>query len=147
MRCTLPVCSVFFKNWSHVWSGRCTKTSHFLYVFLTREMLVQLVNFEKCHTPLRSWLSPTGTVSHTCSADPPVWCNGLFQPKNIGFPKQIIKSIYTRGRGVAGQGRWKGIANDCLKRNIEFFKYSYSCFLFHPYYCDNHNMICYHTSR
>ncbi len=35
---------------SHVWSGRCTKTSHFLYVFLTREMLVQLVNFEKCHS-------------------------------------------------------------------------------------------------
>jgi hypothetical protein len=26
-------------------------------------MLVQLVNFEKCHSPLRSWLSPTGTVS------------------------------------------------------------------------------------
>jgi hypothetical protein len=39
------------------------KTSNFLYVFLTREMLVQLVNFEKCHSPLRSWLSPTGTVS------------------------------------------------------------------------------------
>jgi hypothetical protein len=40
------------------------KTSHFLYVFLTREMLVQLVNFEKCHSSLlRSWLSPTGTVS------------------------------------------------------------------------------------
>ena len=63
MQCTMPICSVFFKNWSHVWSGRCTKTSHFLYVFLTREMLVQLVNFEKCHSPLRSWLSPTGTVS------------------------------------------------------------------------------------
>jgi hypothetical protein len=39
------------------------ETSHFLYVFLTREMLVQLVNFEKCHSPLRSWLSPTGTLS------------------------------------------------------------------------------------
>jgi hypothetical protein len=63
MRCTLPVCSVFLKNWSHVWSGRCTQTSHFLYVFLTREMLVQLVNFEKCQSPLRSWLSPAGTVS------------------------------------------------------------------------------------
>jgi hypothetical protein len=70
MRCTMLVCSVFFKNWSHVWSGRCTKTSHFLYVFLRREMLVQLVNFEKCHSPLRSWLSPTGTVSsiHSLSA-------------------------------------------------------------------------------
>jgi hypothetical protein len=26
-------------------------------------MLVQLVNFEICHSPLRSWLSTTGTVS------------------------------------------------------------------------------------
>jgi hypothetical protein len=26
-------------------------------------MLVQLVNFEKCHSPLRLWLSPAGTVS------------------------------------------------------------------------------------
>jgi hypothetical protein len=65
---TMPVCSVFFKNWSHVWSGRCTKTSHFLYVFLTREMWVQLVNFEKCHSPLRLWLSPTGTLSPTDTA-------------------------------------------------------------------------------
>jgi hypothetical protein len=64
MRCTMPVCSVFFKNWSHVWSGRCTKTSNFVYVFLTREMLVLLVNFEKCPSPLPLWLSPTGTVSH-----------------------------------------------------------------------------------
>jgi hypothetical protein len=39
------------------------KTSNFVYVFLTREMLVQLVNFENCHSPLRLWLSPTGTVS------------------------------------------------------------------------------------
>jgi hypothetical protein len=53
----------FFKNWSHVWKGRCTKTSNFLYVFFTREMLVQLVNLEKCLSPLRSWLSPAGTVS------------------------------------------------------------------------------------
>jgi hypothetical protein len=63
----MPVCSVFFKNWSHVWSGRRCKTSHFLYVFLARETLVQLVNFEKCHSPLRAWLSPTGTVSIHCS--------------------------------------------------------------------------------
>jgi hypothetical protein len=49
----------FFKNWSHVWSGRCTKTIHFVYVFLRREMLVQLhvVNFGKCHSLLRSWRS------------------------------------------------------------------------------------------
>ena len=30
---------------------KCTKTCHFLYVFLTREMLVQLVNFEKVTAP------------------------------------------------------------------------------------------------
>jgi hypothetical protein len=46
----------------HVWSGRGRKTSHFLYVFLKREMLVQLVNLEKCHSPLRLCLSLTGTV-------------------------------------------------------------------------------------
>ncbi len=79
----MPVCSVFFKNWSHVWSGRCTITSHFVYVFLTREMLVQLVNFEKCHSPLRSRLSPTGTVSVSRFAPrlghpPTQWDNHLF---------------------------------------------------------------------
>jgi hypothetical protein len=34
-----------------VWSERCTETSHFVYVFLKQEKLVQLVNFEKCHSP------------------------------------------------------------------------------------------------
>jgi hypothetical protein len=28
-------------------AGRCCKTSKFVYVFLTREMLVHLVNFDK----------------------------------------------------------------------------------------------------
>jgi hypothetical protein len=44
-------------------AGDARKLDFFLFVFLKREMLVRLVNFEKCHSPLRSWLSPTGTVS------------------------------------------------------------------------------------
>ena len=53
----------FFNNCPHVWSGRRCKTSQILYVFLTREMLVHLVNFEKCHSPIHSWPTQTGTVS------------------------------------------------------------------------------------
>jgi hypothetical protein len=58
----------FFNKCFHVWSWRYRQSSHFLYVFFTQEMLVQLVNFEKCHSPLRSWLSPAGSVSHTTSS-------------------------------------------------------------------------------
>jgi hypothetical protein len=73
---TMPVCSVFFKNWSHVWSGRCTKTSNFLYMFLTREMLVQIVNFEKVTAPHARGSARLGpcppcpkykSVTHQCS--------------------------------------------------------------------------------
>ena len=35
----------------------------FFYVFLRREMLAHLVNFEKCHSPIHSWPTQTGTVS------------------------------------------------------------------------------------
>jgi hypothetical protein len=45
------------------------QTSHFLYVFLGREMLVLLVNFEKRHSPIHSWLSQTGTVSFAVGHD------------------------------------------------------------------------------
>jgi hypothetical protein len=65
----------FFNNWSHVWSGRRCKTSHFLQVFLRREMLVHQVNFEKCHSPIHSWLSQTGTVSQVHGSRRCVgWC-------------------------------------------------------------------------
>jgi hypothetical protein len=37
-----------------VWSCRCTNTRHFLYSLLPREMLVRLVNFDKCRSPLHS---------------------------------------------------------------------------------------------
>jgi hypothetical protein len=43
-------------------AGDARKLVIFCTCVLRREMLVQLVNFEKFHSPLRSWLSPTGTA-------------------------------------------------------------------------------------
>jgi hypothetical protein len=44
-------------------AGDNVKLVIFCTCFLTREMLVQLVNFEKWHIPLQTWLSKNGTVS------------------------------------------------------------------------------------
>jgi hypothetical protein len=44
-------------------AGDAVKLVIFCKCILTQEMLVQLVNFGKCHSPLRLWLSPTGTLS------------------------------------------------------------------------------------
>jgi hypothetical protein len=43
-------------------AGDVAKLVHFCTCVLTREMLVYLVNLEKCHSPLHLWLSPTGTI-------------------------------------------------------------------------------------
>jgi hypothetical protein len=49
-------------------AGDARKLVIFCTCFLTQEMLVQLVNFEKSVPTVGSWLSPTGTVSFVGSS-------------------------------------------------------------------------------